>query len=66
MTTVAEIRDAVLALPEGQFNDFSSWFDEYEEQRWDQQIERDQKSGPLRDLMEKARADFKAGKCSRL
>ena len=66
MTTVAEIRDAVLALPEGQFNDFSSWFDEYEEQRWDQQIERDQKSGPLRDLMEKARSDFKADKCSRL
>ncbi|NQU41532.1 MAG: hypothetical protein HQ523_16425 [Lentisphaerae bacterium] len=66
MTTVAEIRDAVLALPEVQFNDFSSWFEKYEEQRWDQQIERDQKSGPLRDLIEKARADFKASKCSRL
>lgn len=66
MTTVAEIRNAVLALPEDQFNDFSSWFDEYEEQRWDGQLQRDQKSGPLRDLMEKARADFEAGKCSRL
>jgi hypothetical protein len=66
MTTVTEIEKAVQALPEDQFAAFSSWFDEYEEQRWDSQIERDQKAGPLRDMMEKARADFKAGKCSRL
>lgn len=66
MTTVTEIERAVQALPEDQFAAFSSWFDEYEEQRWDKQIERDQQAGPLRDLMEKARADFKAGKCSRL
>ena len=66
MATVAEIQDAVRALPEKEFEAFSSWFDEYEEEHWDRQIERDQKSGPLRDLMEKARADFEAGKCSPL
>ncbi|NQT51495.1 hypothetical protein HQ576_05565 [bacterium] len=66
MTSVNEIKKAVQALPEDQFVEFSSWFDAYEEKHWDRQIERDQKSGPLRDLMEKARADFKAGKCSRL
>jgi hypothetical protein len=66
MTTVTEIKDAVLALPEDQFKEFSSWFDEYEEQHWDRQIERDQKSGPLRGLMEKTRSDFEAGKCNRL
>lgn len=66
MTTIAEIEEAVRGLPEDQFTAFSSWFQEYEQQRWDQQIKRDQKAGPLRDLMEKARADFKAGKCSRL
>lgn len=66
MTTVAEIKVAVQALPEEQFDQFSSWFDRYEEEHWDQEIERDQKSGPLRDLMEKARSDFEAGKCSRL
>ena len=63
MTTVSELKEAVQGLPEDQFEEFSSWFDEYEETRWDRQIERDQKSGPLRDLMEKARADFEAGKC---
>ncbi len=66
MPTVAEIVEAIRALREDQFAEFSAWFEEYEEQRWDQQIERDQKAGPLRDLMEKARADFKAGRCSRL
>jgi len=66
MTTVSKIKEAVQALPEDQLEEFSSWFDEYEEERWDRQIERDQKSGPLRDLMDKARADFEAGKCSRL
>ena len=66
MTTVAEIQKAVQALPDDQFDEFSSWFDEYEEKYWDRQIERDQKSGPLGNLMEKARADFKAGKCNRL
>jgi hypothetical protein len=66
MTTIMEIQEAVRALPEEEFAAFSSWFDQYEEERWDRQIERDQQSGPLRALMEKARADFEAGKCSRL
>lgn len=66
MTTVAEIKNAVLALPDEELATFSSWFDSYEDEHWDRQIERDQKSGPLRDLMEKARADFKAAKCSPL
>jgi hypothetical protein len=63
MTTVAEIMEAVRALPEDQFAEFSSWFDDYEEAHWDQQIKRDQEAGPLRVLMEKARVDFEAGKC---
>ncbi len=66
MTTVTEIKKAVQALPEDQFKEFSSWFDEYEEQHWDRQLEYDQKSGPLRELMEKARSDYRAGRCSRL
>ena len=66
MITVADIQQAVQSLPEEEFALFSSWFDQYEEERWDRQMECDQKSGPLRSLMERARADFEAGKCSRL
>jgi hypothetical protein len=63
MTTIAEIQEAVRALAAEDFQVFSSWFEQYEEERWDRQIERDQKSGPLRSLMERARADFETGKC---
>ena len=66
MANVAEIQDAVRALPEREFEAFSSWFDQYEEERWDRQLERDQLAAPLRTLMDKARADFEAGKCTRL
>ena len=66
MTTVAEIEKAVRALPEEEFDRFSSWFGKYEEDHWDNQIERDQKSGPLRDLMIDAQNDFRAGKCNPL
>ena len=63
MTTVVEIETAVQALTEEEFDRFSSWFDKYEEDHWDKQIERDQNSGPLRDLMVEAKNDFRAGKC---
>ncbi len=66
MSTIIEIQEAVRALPEEEFQTFASWFEQYEEERWDRQIERDQKSGPLRSLMEKARSDFEAGKCTPL
>ena len=66
MTTVAEIKSAVKALPEKELSSFSSWFDLFEEERWDKQIERDQKSGPLCDLMKGAMADYEAGKCKPL
>jgi len=66
MTTAVEIQNAVLALPEKEFKAFSLWFDDYEDEHWDRQIARDQESGPLRDLMVKARSDFEAGKCTPL
>ena len=44
MTKLAEIQDAIRALPEDQFEKFISWFDDYEERQWDRQIERDQES----------------------
>jgi hypothetical protein len=66
MTSISEIQAAIRALSENDFEAFSSWFDQFEEERWDRQIERDQKSGPLRDLADKARSDFAAGKCKRL
>jgi len=67
MTTVIDIQKAVSALPEAEFMAFSSWFDTYEEARWDRQIGYDQETAsPLSKIMEKAKADYKAGTCKRL
>ncbi len=66
MTTVTEIIEAVCALVEKDFNKFSSWFDKYEEERWDIQIKNDQKSGPLHKLIENAQVDYKSDKCTNL
>jgi len=65
LVDVAEIQRAVQLLTKEELAVFSSWLDQFEEERWDRQLERDQKSGPLRSLMEKAKANFEAGKCSR-
>jgi len=66
MTTVTEIIEAVCALAEKDFTKFSSWFDKYEEERWDLQLKKDQKSEPLQRLIENARVDYKSDKCTNL
>lgn len=66
MQTVAKIKKAVTTLPKDQYEEFSAWFADFEEKRWDRQIEKDQASGHFRDLMEKAQADFKSGECDRI
>jgi len=63
MSTLVAVQEAVRSLPEEEFDAFASWFEQYEEERWDRQIQRDQKSGPLQSLMEKTRTVFEAGKC---
>ena len=66
MTRILDIQEAIRALPDEEFGTFSSWFEQYEEERWDRQIERDQRSEPLRSMMARARTDFEAGKATPL
>ena len=47
MTSVAEIQQAILTLPEGDFFELQRWLDELFWQKWDQQIEEDSKAGRL-------------------
>lgn len=67
MTTMIDIQKAVQSLPEADFLAFSSWFDDYEETRWDRQIESDQRTAePLLALMERAKDSYRAGQCKSL
>lgn len=61
MTTIAEIQAAVRALPEEDFGAFSSWFEQYEQERWDRAIEKDSAAGKLDFLLQEARDARNAG-----
>ncbi len=62
MSTVQEIEKAVTRLSWEDLARFREWFEEYNAKLWDEQFERDAKSGRLNKLANQAIADFRAGK----
>ncbi len=66
MTTVQEIVKAVKHLPEQELHSFRSWFEEFDAQAWDKQLEQDVRSGKLDVLADQAVKDLKASKCTRV
>ena len=62
MSTVAEIEDALRALPIDQARSVADWLQEYLEDQWDRQIARDAGSGKLDKLAAKALEHHKAGR----
>jgi hypothetical protein len=50
MVTLSEIEAAIRQLPEGDIRQLAAWIQEYLDDRWDRQIERDLKSGKLDSL----------------
>lgn len=61
MSTVSEIKSAILELPAQEFWKLAEWFDEAKADAWDARIEADAKGGRLRVAAEKALAEFHAG-----
>jgi hypothetical protein len=66
MSTVQEIEIAIQKLAPQEIKAVADWLQEYCEERWDQQIETDAKSGRLDKLMEEAKQDYLAGRCKPL
>jgi nucleoid DNA-binding protein len=64
--TIHEIQQAITELSPGEMVRFSKWFEEFDAQAWDEQFERDVKSGKLDKLANKAITDFSAGKAKEL
>ena len=54
MKTVAEIRQAILELPEADYAQLSRWFHELDWERWDAEIEQSARDGKLDSLVEQA------------
>jgi hypothetical protein len=61
--SVQELEKAVTQLPSPEFALFTAWFEEYQADLWDKQIEQDALSGRLDALAEQANWEFEAGRC---
>ena len=66
MAELLEIENAVAKLSPLDFKQFREWFSEYENQKWDKQIEADINSNKLLSLSEQAIEDFNGGKFTKL
>lgn len=47
LSSMAEIQQAILALPEAEYAQVKKWFSDLDWERWDQQIEADADEGAL-------------------
>ncbi len=61
-----EIEKLVSELPDEELKKFRAWYQMFDSERWDRQIEKDIKKGALEGLAQKALADHKAGKSKKL
>ena len=62
MTTVEDIEKAVAKLTPKQLAKFRAWFDEFQAQSFDEQIERDAKAGKLDKFAEEALRAHREGR----
>lgn len=61
--SVQEIESAIVQLPNPELNQLAAWFEEFQADLWDRQIEQDALSGRLDALAEQANQEFEAGRC---
>jgi hypothetical protein len=64
--SVQEIEQAISRLPAKDLALFRRWFQEFDAQLWDEQIEQDVKAGKLDKLAERATTEYRAGKYKEL
>ena len=64
--TVEDIENAITQLPQNQLRQFRGWYEKFDRDSWDEQIEKDAVAGKLDALAEAAIADHKAGKSKKI
>ena len=64
MSTVQQLEDAVKRLSDEDRATFRAWYAEFDALEWDRQLEVDVNTGRLNWLIEEAREDLKAGRCT--
>jgi hypothetical protein len=61
--SVEDLESGVSHLSEAEFARFREWFEEFEADQWDRQIEADIAAGRLDAAGKQADEDFEAGRC---
>ena len=64
--TISEIEQAIRELSPEELSRLRAWFEEFDAQEWDKQIERDAASGKLDKIAEKALQEYRTGKAKEL
>ena len=64
--SITEIEQAITQLSPQDYNRLREWFEEFDAQEWDEQIESDARSGKLDKIAEQAISDYRAGKAREL
>ncbi|RYZ89955.1 MAG: hypothetical protein EOO68_25015 [Moraxellaceae bacterium] len=66
MMRVEDIEQGILRLPKDQLQQFRVWYEKFDAQKWDEQIEQDANDGKLDAIAESALAEYKSGKSRKL
>ena len=66
MTNVKEIEKAIEQLPKSEVAELAVWFEKFESELWDDQIERDATTGRFDAIYSEAAADFESGQTREL
>ena len=66
MSTMQEIKKAIVRLSPEDLAAFRAWFARFDVERWDRQFEEDAAAGRLDSLAEEALRDLRQGHCTDL
>ena len=66
MTTISEIKVAITQLPPEALNELRAWYEQFDNQRWDDQIADDAATGRLDSFAEEALRAFRNGEAIEL
>ncbi len=64
--SLSEIEHAVEKLSPAEFNKFRLWFFQYDQNKWDKQLENDINSGKLDQFAKEAISEYETGKTKKL
>lgn len=66
MTKIEELESSIRQLTREELAEFRRWFQDYDADQWDRQIEADINAGKLDQLSERTLADHKAGRTTEI